>query len=134
MEWLTLLVIGGLFSTFVYDDVQARLGSRDGLKDARTDIAAGSLKLKFAGLPPYCREQMKAVFGERYGVTLEYIGGCCPSPYRTHYNAAYNERMQKELVVRFPDFDTSTVYESVRQEAERRREAEWNARQGKPGS
>ena len=133
VEWLVLLVIGGLLSTFAYDEVQALLGTRDGLRDAETDIASGSLKLNFAGLPPFCREQMKAVFRERYRVTLEYIGGCCPSPYRTHYNAAYNERTQKELVVRFPDFAKDTVYDSVRQEAERRHAAERKSRQGKLG-
>ncbi len=133
VEWLVLLVIGGLLSTFAYDELQARLGTRDGLRDAETDIASGTLKLKFAGLPPFCRAQMKAVFHERYSVTLEHIGGCCPSPYRTHYNAAYNEQTQKELVVRFPDFANNTVYDSVRQEAERRHAAELKARPGELG-
>ena len=134
VEWLVLLVIGGMLSTFAYDEVQARLGTRDGLKDAEADIAAGSFKLKFAGLPPFCRNQMKEVFRERYGITLEYIGGCCPSSYRRDYNAAYNERMQNELVTRFPDFAKDTVYEGVRQEAARRHEAERNSRQHEPGS
>lgn len=130
VEWLVLLVIGGLLSTLAYDGVQGLLGTRDGLRDAETDVASGALKLKVAGLPPFCREQMKSVFHERYGVTLEYIGGCCPSPYRTNYNAAYNERTQKELVGRFPDFANGAVYDSVRQEAERRHAAERKARQG----
>ena len=117
-ELLVLLVIGGMLSTFLLEEVGGRLGSRDGVKDAETDIAAGSIKLKFAGKPPYYREQMKAVFHERYGVTLEYIGGCCPSSYRRMYNAAYNDQMQKAAVLRFPDFAIDTVYSSVREEAE----------------
>jgi hypothetical protein len=132
VEWLVLLVIGGMLSTFLLEELGGRLGSRDGVKDAETDIAAGSLKLKFAGKPPYYREQMKAIFRERYGVTLEYIGGCCPSSYRRNYNAAYNDQMQKAAVLRFPDFAIDTVYASVREEAKRRRDAGRNTRQSRP--
>ena len=131
-ELLVLLVIGGMLSTFLLEEVGGRLGSRDGVKDAETDIAAGSLKLKFAGKPPYCREQMKAVFRERYGVTLEYIGGCCPSSYRRNYNSAYNDQMQKAAVLRFPGFAMDTVHASVREEAERRHDTERNVRQSGP--
>ena len=124
VEWLVLLAIGGLLSTFVYDEVQERLGARDGLNDAESEIASGELKLKFAGKPPYCREHMEAIFRERYGITLEYVGGCCPSPYRRGYNRGYDDRMLQAIRLRIPGFTVGPAYESVRADADKRQEAQ----------
>jgi len=128
VEWLVVLAVCGLLSTIAYDEIQARLGACDGRNDADADIAANTLGLKFAGKPPYCRKQMVAIFQEQYGISLEYIGGCCPSSYGMAYNSAYNDRMEATIRLRDPDFDPDTVFTSVRDLAEARHKAERNAR------
>jgi hypothetical protein len=129
-QWLVLLAIGGLMSFFLYDIVQERIrtrtGARDGLQDAEVDVAGGQLKLMFAGKPPYCREQMKTIFRERHGVTLEFVGGCCPSAYRRAYNDGYNRRMEKAIEARTADFDLASAYDSAREEATKAYLAERN--------
>ena len=129
-HWLVLLAIGGLMSFFLYDTVQerirTRMGARDGLQDAEVDLAAGQLKLMFAGKPPSCREQMKTILRERYGVAIEYVGGCCPSEYRSAYNEAYNRRIDAALQSRAEGFNLALAYNNVREEAGKAYQGERN--------
>ena len=128
VEWFVILAICGWFSTFAYEELLARRGARDGHLDADADIALNSLKLKYAGKPPYFRDQMVAIYRDRYEISLEYIGDCCPSSYRNSYNRAYNERMMMVIKDRYPDFDSDETYESNIDLAEKRHRAEWDAR------
>jgi hypothetical protein len=129
VEWLAIFAMMGFFSTFAYDERQARLGARDGRKEADVDITAGALKLKCAGKPPYCRDHIVAIYQERYGISFEYVGGCCPSSYRSAYNRAYNDRMHMAIRRIESDFDPVAAYHGVYKLATARREAEWNSRQ-----
>ena len=128
VEWFVVLAMCGILSMFAHDEIQARVGARDGRIDGTADVAADTLKLKHARKPPYCRNQMIAIFQERYGVALEFVGGCYPSSYRSAYNAAYNERMHLAIQLREPTFDHITSYAEVRELAEERQEEERNAR------
>ena len=129
VEWFVVLVVCGILSTFAYDDLQARLGARDGRTDGDADVAADTLRLKHAGKPPHCRNHMTAIFQERFSVSLEYIGGCCPSSYRRAYNSAYNDRMHTAIQIRDPTFDPVASYNEVREFAMARQEADRNARE-----
>jgi hypothetical protein len=127
VEWGVILIVCGIVSMFAFDELQARNGARDGRIDADADILAGTLQLKYAGKPPLCRNEMIAIFQERFGVSLEYIGGCCPFPYRSAYNSAYNDQMYAAIQLRAPTFDRAASYSEVRKLAEARREEERNA-------
>jgi hypothetical protein len=126
---MMVLFICGLLSTLAYDELQARIGARDVRNDADTDIAGNVRKLKYSGKTPYCRMHMVAIYEERYDISLEYVGGCCPSPYRSAYNSAYNEGMYAAIRIRDPEFDPSRAYEEVRDVAGARFDVEWNDRQ-----
>ena len=128
VEWLVVLVVCGLLLTITFDDVQARIGARDGRNDAVTDIAGNVLGLKYSGKPPACRRQMIAIYEERYGISLEFVGGCCPSAYDSAYNEAYNDRMYAAIRRNHPEFDPSRAYDDVRDVADSMLAAEWNAR------
>ena len=132
VKWLVLLAVGGFLSAFacnfVNDAVRCRQGARDGLDDAESDIAEGKLKLLIAGKPPCSREHVQLIFRERCNLMLEYVGGCSPSAYRRAYNSAYNERMGQAVQAQIPGFSIGSAYESVRQEADKRYEAESNRR------
>ena len=129
VEWFVVLAVCILLSTFAYDELQARMGSRDGRNDAAADIASESLKLKYAGKPPYIRQQVIDIYREQYGISLEYVGGCCPSQYRMAYNSAYNNRMNAAIESRHPNFDHARVANEVRAIAEAKYDAQWNAPQ-----
>ena len=128
VEWSVILIACGVLSVFALDELQARNGARDGRIDADADILAGTLQLKYAGKPPLCRNEMIAISQERFGVSLEYVGGCCPFPYRRAYNSAYNDQMYAAIQLRDPTFEPAASYREVRELAEARREEERNAR------
>lgn len=112
-----LAVVGGLAALGV-EWAGTHRGERDGLSDAEADIEAGRLRWMSGGKPRAWRSITNRLFKERYGVEPRTLYGCCPTSFQSSYGLTYNDRIQRHLAERFPEFSYNELDDDARREWE----------------
>jgi hypothetical protein len=120
MRWseriVALVMLGGPLWLFIVgpavDDFR---GARAGRRDARSELAAGHLRIQIGGKWTELKHKVADIAVERYGIEVVNTG-CVPNDYKTGYSRTYNQEMQQAIDQRFSNVSFETIFQEVEQQ------------------